>query len=279
MNLLTNGGRPIPWWVGIVASVAIMGANFGLSIVLGVVLGIIGTLGDDPVAAFFSPPALFAQLVFGFCVFAGVAWVLPKGYGHRPARWLALRPVGLGLVGLSVVGVVGLGFLVDQVLFIIHNASPTTFPTQGLEAFNTAFQNAPLPWFLVLTVLVAIGPGLGEELFFRGLVFKSFAGSMPSWLAVFLSAALFGVIHGNLLQGMGAFLIGIYLGIIVIRTGSIWPCVVAHAANNLLSALFARFDPGTAEEIYKAGHPLWLVGVAALVTGAVMAVLLKPRRD
>jgi membrane protease YdiL (CAAX protease family) len=76
-----------------------------------------------------------------------------------------------------------------------------------------------------------------------------------------------------MLQGTGAGLIGIYLGFIVLRTGSILPAMIAHALNNFVCALFARFG-GEMGSIWDKGHSIWVFFAAGLVfTGAVIGLL------
>ena len=56
-------------------------------------------------------------------------------------------------------------------------------------------------------------------------------------LAVVLSAVLFGLFHGNVLQVPFAFILGLALGFLVVLTDSIWPAVLLHFVNNLLSVV------------------------------------------
>ncbi|MBO5181165.1 MAG: CPBP family intramembrane metalloprotease [Paraprevotella sp.] len=93
------------------------------------------------------------------------------------------------------------------------------------------------PWGVLNIVLAA---PLAEELIFRA----GFIGTMRSRgcsarCAVVVSALLFGLIHGNPAQMPVAFLLGLMLGYVYVRGGSLWPCWFAHAANNLVGVLTA----------------------------------------
>lgn len=85
-----------------------------------------------------------------------------------------------------------------------------------------------------------IGP-IGEELLFRGAVLGSLLEWKPlrpvPWVAVLLSAAIFSLIHMNPAQMPGAFLIGLFYGWIVYRTGSLLPGIICHIFNNSLSCI------------------------------------------
>ncbi|MDJ0764586.1 MAG: CPBP family intramembrane metalloprotease [Myxococcota bacterium] len=271
-------GHRIRWWHGLVFFVAVMAVH-GVLLVVITLLGVYGLLGDNPTELLFSPLAVSAQVLFTCCVLTGFALGLPRAFRVAALPWLKLGQVNLKVVGVAVIGIVGVGLLIDEVIFLMHTVAPEVFNSRGLEVFNRIFTASPLPMFALLTVIISIGPGIGEELFFRGFVFRAFHTSWSSPVAIFGSALLFGVMHMDLLQGFGAFLIGIYLGFVALRTGSIWPCMAAHAANNFLCALFARFDADAIGQIWRTGHsPLMIVIALALCVACVYGLvwLTKP---
>jgi len=57
-----------------------------------------------------------------------------------------------------------------------------------------------------------------------------------------VTSLLFGLNHWDLVQGTFAVAIGIYLGYLTERTGTIWPAIFCHAANNSLATLAAAGD-------------------------------------
>lgn len=94
-------------------------------------------------------------------------------------------------------------------------------------------------------VAVGLLVPLAEELVFRGAVLRvllAFFERRP-WVAIAISAALFGVVHGNLAQGVHAFLIGLLLGWLYHRSGSIAPGVVFHWVNNSVAYILATLVP------------------------------------
>lgn len=95
----------------------------------------------------------------------------------------------------------------------------------------------------VILLLLAVLPAICEELAFRGVVLAGLRKSLGDGGGVLMTAVLFGATHTILQQSLAAAPIGAVLGIIAIRTGSLIPCVVFHAAYNslqLLSALYAE---------------------------------------
>lgn len=90
-------------------------------------------------------------------------------------------------------------------------------------------------------LLVVVAP-LTEELLFRGIILRGLLGRYRAWLAISITAALFAFIHLNPWQMVTAFAIGLSLGWIYLRSGSVWLCVLGHAVNNGLF-LLARHAP------------------------------------
>lgn len=91
---------------------------------------------------------------------------------------------------------------------------------------------------------------LAEEMVFRGAVLRTLnevLGHRLRWVAIAVSALLFAVVHGNMAQGFGAFVLGLALGWMYVRTGSIVPGVVFHWVNNGVAVLVFRLMPGTAD--------------------------------
>ena len=84
-------------------------------------------------------------------------------------------------------------------------------------------------------VVIVLAPVFCEEPLFRGLVFTSlYAHYGPRW-ALGGSALLFAVSHFNPWQLIPLFLFGLFLGVLVYWTHSIYPAILAHAVNNLAS--------------------------------------------
>ena len=277
MNQQAGKERQLPWWVGLVVFAVLLSAILLFSVGLSVVALMTGY--TDALKMLASPEGLLVQVIFMSLILAGLALGVPRLARISAVRWLRLNAAPPGVIAASVVGVLGLGFLVDEVTFLLHAVDGEVFVTHGLDHFNRLFAEASPVVFIFLTLTVSLGPGMGEELFFRGLVLRSFGTSMPGYAAIVLSSVMFGLIHFDALQSPGAGLIGLYLGFLVLRTGSLWPAIVAHAVNNLICALFARLTPKDAVPIWDAGHPMGLLAAALLVTALSIVALLRLTRD
>lgn len=97
------------------------------------------------------------------------------------------------------------------------------------ETFEELIKGCPL---ISVVVLGMLGPA-GEEFLFRGAIQSWFVrqGVSP-YVAIICSAAIFGIIHINPAQVFFAFCMGLYLGFVYYKTGSLVPAIVAHIVNN-----------------------------------------------
>lgn len=98
---------------------------------------------------------------------------------------------------------------------------------------------AALPVILVLSVAI-IAP-VFEEIIFRGIILNGMSRKLNSKVAIVMSALLFAIMHMNLVQGINAFLLGILLGYIYIRTKSIYLSIFAHFINNTIGIMIAVY--------------------------------------
>jgi len=108
------------------------------------------------------------------------------------------------------------------------------------------------PWaFLLPAVAMAISSGTLEELFFRGILFKSIEDLFGSWIAVVVSSLLFGFVHLLNPQGtiVGALYISIEAGLLLaaayLITRRLWIGIGLHMGwNYTLSAIFSGIVSG-----------------------------------
>jgi membrane protease YdiL (CAAX protease family) len=108
------------------------------------------------------------------------------------------------------------------------------------------------PWtFLLPAVAMALSSGTFEELFFRGIVFRSVEELFGSWISVVVSSALFGFVHLLNPEGtiVGAIYISIEAGLLLaaayLMTRRLWIGIGLHMGwNYTLSAIFSGIVSG-----------------------------------
>ncbi len=156
--------------------------------------------------------------IIAIALFVQFGWVrLSKGFVHRrPYRLL----VWVGVLSAALI-------LPSQYLEGFIN---TDMPDNLVEMFKMIMSH-PLGY---LTVGI-IAP-VAEEVVFRGAILRRLLdiGGHP-WVAIAGSALIFGAIHGNMAQFYHAFFMGLLLGWIYLRTGSILPGIIIHWVNNSIA--------------------------------------------
>ena len=99
------------------------------------------------------------------------------------------------------------------------------------------------PWGYVAVGILA---PLAEEVVFRGAILRTLLGIMSKknhWVAIMISAAIFGIVHANLAQFINALLMGLILGWMYYRTGSLVPGILLHWVNNTMAYVLANIMP------------------------------------
>lgn len=81
-----------------------------------------------------------------------------------------------------------------------------------------------------------------EEILMRGFVLGGLKNTYGVIGALFISALFFALLHFNMLQTLSAFVCGIILGLLYIKTDSIPCCIIAHCGYNFIS-YFAMIYP------------------------------------
>ncbi len=99
-------------------------------------------------------------------------------------------------------------------------------------------------------VVIGILAPFAEEVVFRGAILRKLLGMMDEkrhWVAIVLSALVFGIVHLNIPQGIHAFLIGLLLGWMYYRTRSILPGILFHWVNNSVAFIMFHIMPQMAD--------------------------------
>ena len=123
----------------------------------------------------------------------------------------------------------------------------------GVTVPDVDFSVTQNNWLTVTTqvaYVIIIGP-IAEELIYRGLIL-TLLKPFGKWMAVFFSALIFGLMHGNIPQAVPAFAGAIIYGLVAIHCNSIIPTILIHIANNALASYSDFADIFSwPEEIYS----------------------------
>ena len=181
---------------------------------------------DKTAAMLITTTGVVAVITISIFLWAHYAEVSPK--------WLRTRP--WTVLAWSVVA--AMGALVPSIW--IQEQMPE-LPNFAEQEFSTILGT---PWGYLTIGLLA---PLSEEIVLRGAILKELLKSekLSVWTAITISALMFALIHMNPAQMPHAFLIGLLLGWMYWRTGSILPGVAYHWANNSIAFVMYAFYPNS----------------------------------
>lgn len=222
---------------------------------------------EDMILALLNADAMTLSLISGLLTLTVVlAFYLIRRKKLGEALWLRPVPTPTLLTGMALAP--GLYLVVTTVLALL--------PEAWLDSYNEA-SSAIDSGTLVGIIAVAVAAPVVEEVIFRGLIMNRLARVMPGWLAVVLSAAVFGACHGHPIWFAYAFMLGAVFGFIDLRADSIWPSILGHVAFNAIGQIFSLL-PDTEEgiEVLAAMGVLLLVAIAApLINRRCIAALFR----
>ncbi|UNK69896.1 CPBP family intramembrane glutamic endopeptidase [Microbacterium sp. H1-D42] len=255
----------------------------------------------EPYAGLLLPVIMYTPAIALLIVMV-VLKPIPKGERLRFLGMWPLRPAKR-VVWMMVIGLFGAAAVVIAALLVAAAFGWLTADFAGLSGFEQLLRQSvpagtelPAPWILLAAQLASIPfaaatinavAAFGEEVGWRGFLVPALR-RYGTWPALLISGAIWGLWHapiillgynfgrtdltGVLLMTAGCIVWGVLLGLLRLRSGSMWPAVFAHGALNataglpiVFSAAGATMDPALALALGASG---WIVG------GLVIVVLL-----
>lgn len=112
----------------------------------------------------------------------------------------------------------------------------------GYKTYQYSMECIATNFVFMITYGCVLGP-IMEEFVFRGIILGGLLKSYSNKIAILLSTLIFAIFHLNLVQGMVAFLLGLLLGYVYIKTHSIYLCMLTHIINNTFFFSLSLFYP------------------------------------
>ena len=149
---------------------------------------------------------------------------------------LSPEEVGLSPIRLGNPLWVLLGVLTILVYLLLRTFSIIIFPQFWTVLFSgEVFTSENMtPKFWAELVVIGFMAPLGEELFFRGFLYRSVQKKAGSKIGILFSALYFGLVHLDPIQGLFAFLISIPLAYFYEKSKSIYLPMILHILNNVV---------------------------------------------
>lgn len=179
--------------------------------------------------------------------------------GHWPYwAWIAAA-AATPLVGL--ISSVVIGSLVEE--------------SENLQMMSDIFRAHGRSGFLIpLAFLIGATPAFCEEVLFRGYVQTRLNRSIGPIAGIVISSAMFAMFHVDWVHVIAVFPLGLFLGLVAWRSGSLLPAMLAHFVNNAVSVFSVVLGPEDQKLGVPEGMQLFIsIVILAGLAGTVLTIL------
>lgn len=185
---------------------------------------------------------------------------------------LRINPVPKRIIIHSIIIGISISILGDELDRLLQIVIPT--PTFIAELVKNLVASDWIDWILLIFGAVVFA-SVSEELLFRGFMQVSLERKGDVTRAVLLSSISWTLFHLNPFWAIQIFIMGIVIGFLAWRTGSVIPTIIAHAINNTLSLIFLNFELEVLLEWYQMGEhvsPFILIPALALLIWSIREI-------
>jgi hypothetical protein len=199
-------------------------------------------------------------------VFGGLGWFVLRATHREPVDYTGLRFPGLAPAAFGLLlGVVNFFAVVVPLQYLSQSLLPKSW--QDIYDVASLFRGQSLVELVLIVAGVSIAAPLFEEFFFRGLFLRGLMapGGAPT-RAVVISAVVFSAFHLDPIGFLARVELGLLFGLLFVRTGSLWPCLLAHAANNAVSTVlyFTARELESPQDVSTQTEVLSVLGLSAI---------------
>lgn len=184
-------------------------------------------------------------------------------YLPKPSRTFNV----MGLIGVATL-VPGMQFFSGYLTSIIALIVPKWWEQYQKLMETAGLDNNVGP--LMICYAVILGP-ICEELIFRGVTMSLAKQALPFWLANFMQAVLFGLFHMNWIQGIYAFVLGLVLGFLCEKGGSIYYSLLFHILFNFWGTILSQLL-GNIKESALLGILMFVSMIISLAAGSCLFI-------
>ena len=171
-----------------------------------------------------------------------VALAVGWSVGHEPLATISLTAETLPSHGVAALWGVAATLPMLAGLAVIDRLDMRPF-----VRLRRALKEIVVPVFSGATILqlalISLAAGIGEEMFFRGLVQDGLAATIAEptgmWIGLAVASLVFGLLHCiTVTYAVLATLVGVYLGGLFILTGDLTAPIVAHGLYDFLALIY-----------------------------------------
>lgn len=188
---------------------------------------------------------IFSMIIYSVCFFFPFL-ILAKAGKESMNRLFPFEKVGGATTALLVL--VGVGVCMSLNLQTSMMLTVGEIVGIHIPLPESPFENSA-PYIVVSVLTSALLPALLEEFAFRGVILGSLR-RFGDGFAVIVSAALFGMTHFYITQIPMAFILGLVIGFIVVKTNSLLPGILIHFFNNFFASAIDALSYNVSQGIY-----------------------------
>lgn len=178
-------------------------------------------------------------------------------------------------VAMAVLGTLGVQFLIELVATQLIDE-----PSESLKMIGRMMTEPQGLAAVAVAFMISVMPGICEETLFRGFTQRGLLRRWSPFAAIGVTSILFAAVHWDKQHSPAVFPLGVWMGFVAWRTGSVWPAVLCHFVNNLGAFVLMRLwgDPETYE---YPDEPAYYVAGTILVACGVLATfkLMRTKPD
>lgn len=223
-----------------------MGFSFGIAIILYFVLSTAFAASLIVLSNFFPSVAEFLNSSTGEYALQGFMSVFFIGAPFllsysilRSKKYVGILPFGTAYNKKAAVSLTMFFAPIVLISTVIINLISSIFQSMAGVSFESGIDDltaeGPIG-AVMLTFTLAVIPAVVEEFCIRGVVLQPLRRYGDKF-AIVMSAVIFSILHGNMVQIPYTLVAGIYFGYLCIATGSLWPSIVLHFVNNMFSVI------------------------------------------
>lgn len=256
---------------------------------IGIILGVTTMhlfLGEEAMSTVHN--IRISHAIQGVFLFLVPATIYAALFTDTRGEFLVKAPISLKTLSIAVLLIFSIQIFVETVN---HYNNLITLPESmssldeffkqtkesGEKTLKLLFADKSIGGLLINILVIAVLPGIIEELFFRGCMQRSiFLVSKNTHIAVWMTAIIFSLLHFQLAGLFPRIILGAVLGYLYMWTKNIWIPIVVHVIHNATIVIVAQMFLET--DFYKkisiSDYSLSNAGVAAFISLALSLAIM-----
>lgn len=216
-----NHANTFPDWKDLLAVVGVfLGMNLLASFLVGAASG-------GQMTGFVT--FLIYTLTFGVTIAFALQLARVRGNSFRGRLHISFKGFNPAIILLGVILMLAANVVIEPLINL--------FPPEWYDLVGDQLMNGG--WAMFTAIVMA---PICEEMLFRGIIQGGLTRKRGPWAGVLIASALFGIIHGIPQQVVAGFCLGIIIGFVYYKTGSLLAVIVLHAINNSLAVFTTLFE-------------------------------------